>query len=168
MKQGVVQAIMISNLFCARNHSLRSLVVFWIPIFKHFQSKAVFAHLCLEVRSYTASWYRAYLLCQTPESCFQFRIERADASHWIVCYTFFASDVNAWTRCYICSIMVPTFAWKQLVGAGRLAYRVAHGTECNWRKLICSTVRLERLFVTNMQNQYVRLERLFVTNMQNQ
>ena len=99
MKQGVVQAIMISNLFCARNHSLRSLVVFWIPIFKHFQSKAVFAHLCLEVRSYTASWYRAYLLCQTPESCFQFRIERADASHWIVCYTFFASDVNAWTRC---------------------------------------------------------------------
>ena len=38
---------------------------------------------------------------------------------------FFASDVNAWTRCYICSIMVPTFAWKQLVGAGRLAYRVA-------------------------------------------
>ena len=69
-----------------------------IPIFKHFQSKAVFAHLCLEVRSCTASWCRAYLLCQTPESCFQFRIERADASHWIVCYTFFASDVNAWTR----------------------------------------------------------------------
>ena len=26
-------------------------------------------------------------------------------------------------------------------------------TECNWRKLICSSVRLERLFVTNMQNQ---------------
>ena len=72
---------------------------FLIPIFEHFQSKAVFAHLCLEVRSYTASWYRAYLPCQTPESCFQFRIERADASHWIVCYTFFASDVNAWTRC---------------------------------------------------------------------
>ena len=31
------------------------------------------------------------------------------------------------------------------VEAGRLAGRVAH--ECNWRKLICSTVRLERLFV---------------------
>ena len=45
---------------------------------------------------------------------------------------------------------------------------VPSGTECNWRKLICSTVRLERLFVTNMQNQYVRLERLFMTNMQNQ
>ena len=29
------------------------------------------------------------------------------------------------------------------MGAGRLAYRVAHGTECNWRKLICSSVRLE-------------------------
>ena len=38
-------------------------------------------------------------------------------------------------------------SWKACV------YRVAHGTECNWRKLICSTVRLERLFVTNMQNQ---------------
>ena len=144
MKQGVVQAIMISNLFWARNRSLRSLVVFWIPIFKHFQSKAVFAHLCLEVRSYTASWYRAYLLCQTPESCFQFRIERADASHWIVCYTFFCLRCKRWKAC------------------------IPSGTECNWRKLICTTVRLERLFVTNMQNQYVRLERLFVTNMQNQ
>ena len=54
-----------------------------------FVNISLFAHLCLEVRSYTASWYRAYLLCQTPESCFQFRSERADASHWIVCYTFF-------------------------------------------------------------------------------
>ena len=73
------------------------------------------------------------------------------------------STTHSFVSCHICSIMVPTFAWKQLVGAGWLAYRVAH--ECNWRKLICSTVRLERLFVTNMQNQHVRLERLFVTNM---
>ena len=47
----------------------------------------------------TASWYRAYLVCQTQESCFQFRNERADASHWIVRCTFLGSDVNEWTRC---------------------------------------------------------------------
>ena len=30
---------------------------------------------------------------------FQFRTERADASHWIVRCTFLGSDVNEWTRC---------------------------------------------------------------------
>ena len=114
MKQGVIQAIMISNLFWARNHSLRSLVVFWIPIFKHFQSKAVFAHLCLEVRSYTLR-----------SRVFSFELKEQMLRIGLCVIHFFASDVNAWTRCYICSIMVPTFAWKQLVGAGRLAYRVA-------------------------------------------
>ena len=39
------------------------------------------------------------------------------------------------------------------VEAGRFAYRVAHGTECGGRKLICTTVRLEKLFVANLQNQ---------------
>ena len=166
MKQGVVQAIMISNLFWARNHSLRSLVVFWIPIFKHFQSKAVFAHLCLEVRSYTASWYRAYLLCQTPESKKMCRIERADASHWIVCYTFFCLRCKRMDQMLHLQHHGTDLCLEAACGSWKAC--IPGGTERNWRKLICSTVRLERLFVTNMQNQYVRLERLFVTNMQNQ
>ena len=73
-----------------------------------------------------------------------------------------------------CSISIATmFAHlclqlRSSTASGSWKACVPSGTECNWRKLICSTVRLERLFVTNMQNQYVRLERLFVTNMQNQ
>jgi len=43
--------------------------------------------------------------------------------------------------------MVPTLAWKQVVEAG-----AAHGTECGGRKLICTTVRPERLFVADMQS----------------
>ena len=39
------------------------------------------------------------------------------------------------------------------VEAGRFACRVAHGTECGGHKLICTTVRLEKLFVANVQNQ---------------
>ena len=49
--------------------------------------------------------------------------------------------------------MVPSFAWKQLVEAGRFAYRVAHGTECGGHKLICTTARLEKLFVANVRKQ---------------
>ena len=40
-----------------------------------------------------------------------------------------------------------------LVAAGRFAGQVAHGTECGGQKLICTTVRLERLFVANVLNQ---------------
>ena len=73
------------------------------PLLVHFcifygSIATMFAHLCLQLRSSTASWYRAYLACQIQESCFQFRTGRADASHWIVRCTFLGSDVNEWIR----------------------------------------------------------------------
>ena len=55
----------------------------------------MFADLCLQLRSSTASWYRAYLVCQTQESCFQFRNERADAC-------------GSWTAC------VPSGTWNRV------------------------------------------------------
>ena len=79
---------------------------------------------------------------------------------------FFASDVNAMDQMLHLQHHGTDLCLEAACGSWKAC--VPSGTECNWRKLICSTVRLERLFVTNMQNQYVRLERLFVTNMQNQ
>ena len=39
------------------------------------------------------------------------------------------------------------------VAAGRFAGRVAHGTERGVHKLICTTVRLAKLFVANVLDQ---------------
>ena len=39
------------------------------------------------------------------------------------------------------------------MAAGRFAGRVAHGTERSVHKLICTTVRLEKLFVANVVGQ---------------
>ena len=125
--------------------------------------------LCL--RTFVWKWghtrhHGTGLICyvKPPESCFQFRIERADASHWIVCYTFFCLRCKRMDQMLHLQHHGTDLCLEAACGSWKAC--VPSGTECNWRKLICSTVRLERLFVTNMQNQYVRLERLFVTNMQ--
>ena len=45
------------------------------------------------------------------------------------------------------------YVLEAFVAAGRFAGQVAHGTECGGHKLICTVVRLERLFVANVLNQ---------------
>ena len=86
--------------YCGIIHSIIILSFrFWIPWYWAFVCKVV------QLRSSAASWYQAYLVCQTQESCSQFRSQRADALHWMftsllhVTCTFLGSDVNEWTRC---------------------------------------------------------------------
>ena len=48
------------------------------------------------------------------------------------------------SSCFLAPLAQSPLCLGGFVEAGRFAYRVAHGTECGGRKLICTTVRLER------------------------
>ena len=70
------------------------------PLLVHFcifygSIATMFAHLCLQLRSSTASWYRAYFVSQ-----------RADALHWIVRWTWTALRKWAAISGAICTMVL--------------------------------------------------------------
>ena len=61
--------------------------------------------------------------------------------------------VAAWEKTFLAPLARSPLCLGGFVETGRFAYRVAHGTQCGGQKLICTTVRLEKLFVANLQDQ---------------